>query len=155
LVSGGDIVLCAGGIASPHLLLTSGIGPADELREHGVPIVRDLPGVGKGIQDHPSIDLPFKIRDEAPLPAEIQPLQTSLHYTADDSDLVGDMQISCSAGSLNRMLRGTGGAVSRRLPSFIRRPAATLKGLRALPANVVVEQARSRNDLILLCAVAK
>ena len=47
-----EIVLSAGAIASPQLLMVSGIGPADELNQHGIPIVHELPGVGKNLQDH-------------------------------------------------------------------------------------------------------
>lgn len=50
-----EIVLCAGAFNSPHLLLLSGIGPADELREVGVEPVHDLPGVGRNLQEHASI----------------------------------------------------------------------------------------------------
>ncbi len=46
------VVLCAGAIGSPHLLLCSGIGPADELAAAGVEPVHDLPGVGKNLLDH-------------------------------------------------------------------------------------------------------
>src|SRR5581483_2711089 len=52
-VTARTIVLSAGAINSPHLLLLSGIGPAGELRELGVDVVRDLPGVGRNLQDHP------------------------------------------------------------------------------------------------------
>ncbi len=47
-----EVFLCAGAIGSPHLLLLSGIGPADELRARGIEPVLDLPGVGKNLQDH-------------------------------------------------------------------------------------------------------
>lgn len=47
-----EVLLCAGAIASPQLLLLSGIGPADELRELGVPLIQSLPGVGRNLQDH-------------------------------------------------------------------------------------------------------
>jgi choline dehydrogenase len=47
-----EIILCAGVVNSPQVLMLSGIGPADELREHGVDVVCDLPGVGKNLQDH-------------------------------------------------------------------------------------------------------
>ena len=43
----------AGAIGSPQLLLLSGIGPADHLREVGVPVAARLPGVGENLQDHP------------------------------------------------------------------------------------------------------
>jgi choline dehydrogenase len=48
----GEVVLCGGAINSPHLLMLSGIGPADELRGHGIAPVLDLPGVGRNLQDH-------------------------------------------------------------------------------------------------------
>ena len=47
-----EIALCAGAIASPQLLLLSGIGPGNELRQHGIDIVHTLPGVGRNLQDH-------------------------------------------------------------------------------------------------------
>ncbi|MFF1574489.1 GMC family oxidoreductase [Leifsonia sp. NPDC058292] len=47
-----EVVLCAGALDSPRILLRSGIGPADELRELGIEPVVDLPGVGKNLHDH-------------------------------------------------------------------------------------------------------
>ena len=46
------MILSAGSINSPKLLKLSGIGPAAELRKHGIPVLRDLPGVGENLQDH-------------------------------------------------------------------------------------------------------
>ena len=51
-VYGGEIISCGGAINSPSLLQLSGIGDAKELEEIGVPVVHDLPGVGKNLQDH-------------------------------------------------------------------------------------------------------
>jgi choline dehydrogenase-like flavoprotein len=48
-----EVVLCAGALGSPQLLMLSGLGPAEQLREHGIPLVADLPGVGGNLQDHP------------------------------------------------------------------------------------------------------
>jgi choline dehydrogenase len=47
------VVLCGGAINSPQLLMLSGIGPADHLRQHGIEVVADLPGVGENLHDHP------------------------------------------------------------------------------------------------------
>jgi choline dehydrogenase-like flavoprotein len=48
----GEVLLTAGAIGSPRLLMLSGIGPADHLRGLGLPVVHDLPGVGANLQDH-------------------------------------------------------------------------------------------------------
>jgi|FEC22Drversion2_1045045.scaffolds.fasta_scaffold00215_41 choline dehydrogenase len=47
-----EIVLSCGTVNSPQLLMLSGIGPADHLARHGIPVVADLPGVGANLQDH-------------------------------------------------------------------------------------------------------
>jgi choline dehydrogenase len=49
-----EVILCGGAFGSPQLLMLSGIGPADDLRRHGIPVVQDLPGVGRNLQDHPA-----------------------------------------------------------------------------------------------------
>ena len=48
----GEVLLSAGAVNSPQLLMLSGIGPADHLRAHGIDIAQDLPGVGANLQDH-------------------------------------------------------------------------------------------------------
>ena len=50
-----EVILSAGTFNSPQLLQLSGIGPADELRQHGITVVQDLPWVGRNLQDHHSI----------------------------------------------------------------------------------------------------
>jgi choline dehydrogenase len=52
---GGEVVLCAGAYGSPAILLRSGIGPVDHLRELGVPVTMDLSGVGENLLDHPLV----------------------------------------------------------------------------------------------------
>jgi choline dehydrogenase-like flavoprotein len=50
-----EVILAGGAINSPQLLMLSGIGPADELRRHGIAVAHDLPGVGRNLQDHPTV----------------------------------------------------------------------------------------------------
>jgi choline dehydrogenase len=57
-----EVVLSGGAINSPQLLMLSGIGPADHLREVGVDVVHDLPGVGAGLQDHPLVPVVWNVR---------------------------------------------------------------------------------------------
>ncbi|WP_018681255.1 GMC family oxidoreductase [Actinokineospora enzanensis] len=54
-----EVLLAAGAIGSPHLLLRSGVGPADQLAEHGVPLVADAPGVGANLTDHVLVPMAF------------------------------------------------------------------------------------------------
>ncbi len=57
----GEVILAAGSIGSTQILLLSGIGPAEHLREHGIPIVLDRPGVGANLQDHLQLRLIYKV----------------------------------------------------------------------------------------------
>jgi choline dehydrogenase len=50
-----SVVLCAGTLRTPQLLMLSGIGPAAELAAHGIEVVADLPGVGRNLHDHPIV----------------------------------------------------------------------------------------------------
>jgi choline dehydrogenase-like flavoprotein len=50
-----EVILAAGAIGSPQLLMLSGVGPAAQLQEVGVPVVHDLPAVGENLQDHPYV----------------------------------------------------------------------------------------------------
>ncbi len=58
----GEVILAAGSIGSPQIMLLSGIGPAEHLREHGIPVVLDRPGVGANLQDHLQLRLIYKSR---------------------------------------------------------------------------------------------
>ncbi len=55
-----EVILSAGAIGSPQILLLSGIGPADELKALGINAVHDLPGVGKNLHDHLELDLQWR-----------------------------------------------------------------------------------------------
>lgn len=62
-----EVLLCAGAIDSPRLLMLSGIGPADELRSHGIPVAVDLPDVGRHLEDHLLLaGVAYKARREVP-----------------------------------------------------------------------------------------
>ena len=57
-----EVILCGGAIGSPQMLLLSGVGPAAELAGLGIPVVHDLPGVGKALQDHYSAAIKLKCK---------------------------------------------------------------------------------------------
>ncbi len=50
-----EVLLCAGALQSPHILMLSGVGPKDHLAENGIATVHDLPGVGQNLHDHPDV----------------------------------------------------------------------------------------------------
>ena len=58
-----EVILAAGALQSPQLLMLSGIGDARHLQEQGIPVLHDLPGVGQNLQDHP--DFVFKFRSRS------------------------------------------------------------------------------------------
>ncbi|WP_338118959.1 GMC family oxidoreductase [Paracraurococcus ruber] len=62
IVAEREVILSAGAIASPHLLLLSGIGPAEHLHSVGVPVVHDLRDVGRNLQDHFQARLAFRVQ---------------------------------------------------------------------------------------------
>jgi choline dehydrogenase-like flavoprotein len=53
------VIVTAGALRTPQLLMLSGLGPAAHLAEHGITAVRDLPAVGSHLQDHPAVAVPF------------------------------------------------------------------------------------------------
>lgn len=55
-----EVILSAGALQSPQLLMLSGVGPKGELQRHGINVVSDLPGVGENLQDHPDVVVTYK-----------------------------------------------------------------------------------------------
>ena len=78
----GEVIVSAGAVQSPHLLMLSGIGPAEHLEEHGSDVEVDLQGVGRNLQDH----LRYSVAYESPEPLELGWLEETQRY---DSVLVG------------------------------------------------------------------
>lgn len=60
VMAGREVILSAGTIGSPQILMLSGVGEAAHLKDHGIPLVADLPGVGQGLQDHVVASLRFR-----------------------------------------------------------------------------------------------
>ena len=78
--AGAEVVLAASSINSPKLLMLSGIGPAEHLREHGIEVVADRPGVGANLQDHLEIYLQVQCR---------QPITLYRHWNLFSKALIG------------------------------------------------------------------
>ncbi|MDA1002997.1 MAG: GMC family oxidoreductase N-terminal domain-containing protein [Chloroflexi bacterium] len=87
------IVLSTGTIQTPGVLLRSGIGPRAELDRLGVPVVRDVPGVGENLCDHPAIGVICDLKDPSLASEELPLIQTILRYTAPGSEHRNDLQV--------------------------------------------------------------
>lgn len=90
-IEGGEIVLCAGAIGTPHLLLLSGVGPAEELRRAAVAVVADLPGVGRNLQDHPSSRVLWRSASDRPPAPGAPRIQTGARWTSRESGRPNDL----------------------------------------------------------------
>src|SRR5882724_4703473 len=95
-VAADRVVLSAGAIRSPQLLMLSGIGPEDQLRPCGIPIVQELPGVGQHLWNHLSAQMTFKVTDGISLTTHTDAVHFSLHYTAQGSSASNDMVLRTS-----------------------------------------------------------
>ena len=96
-VEGDGIVLSAGVIGSAHILLLSGVGPADQLDGVGIPMVHELPGVGQNMQDHPIVVATFKPVAGYVADTTGPRIQVGLRWTAAGSHLRNDLQILISS----------------------------------------------------------
>ena len=93
-VEGEEIILSAGAVGSPHIMLLSGIGPAEQLGALGIPVVHNSPGVGKNLKDHPKVYLSWDIFESYPAQTRTAPGGTALRLTAPGSTLRNDLSIS-------------------------------------------------------------
>jgi 5-(hydroxymethyl)furfural/furfural oxidase len=79
-----EVILCGGAIFSPALLMRSGIGPGNALQALEIPVIRDLPGVGSNLQNHPVAFIGLHLRRSARQPRQLRTTPTlSLRLTAD------------------------------------------------------------------------
>ncbi|MCK9879072.1 FAD-dependent oxidoreductase [Frankia sp. Ag45/Mut15] len=155
-ITAGEVVLSAGAIMSPHLLALSGIGPRADLEAAGIPMILDLPAVGKGFTDHP--DLSFTWRSRRPIPP-VTPgtpaFESVLNFPSGSAAYGEDLEIMPSLRSLAD-IAGLGAAVGRdhtATARMIRHPVATLRALRGVSIRRLAQQAAHRNELFLAIAL--
>ncbi len=88
-----EVIVSAGTIGSPQLLMVSGIGPANHLREHGIGVVADVPGVGENLHDHLLSPVIFSAEREVGAPSPGLPAcQTHLFWRSRPGLVVPDIQ---------------------------------------------------------------
>ncbi len=90
-----EVIISGGAFLSPKLLMLSGIGSAEHLRSHSIPVLVDLPGVGQNLQDHMRLQVIYKSNKELPVPTLL--CETAL-FTSSRPDIPPNLQINFSAG---------------------------------------------------------
>jgi choline dehydrogenase-like flavoprotein len=96
-VAGAHIILSAGAVGSPQLLMLSGVGPAAQLRSLGIPVVQDMSGVGQNLRDHPKVYVTWEINKGYPVEARPARGGACLRCTAPGSDWRNDISINMGA----------------------------------------------------------
>ncbi len=92
-VEGQEIILSAGAVQSPQLLMLSGVGPAAQLAGLGIPVVHDLPGVGRNMKNHPSASIRFQPGENPPPAADAPRNQVALRFSPANSPTRNDVQV--------------------------------------------------------------
>ena len=114
-VAAEQIILSAGAVGSPHLLLLSGVGPAGQLERAGIPVVQDIPGVGQNLKDHPKVYVAWEVGDGFVAPSNRGAGGAALRLTAPGSHLRNDLGINLSVQVAPRV-RGTAPAYQAQAP---------------------------------------
>ena len=96
-VESDKVVLSAGALKSPHILMLSGIGPKDQLDEYGIDVLQNTPGVGANLRNHPISPISFKVKEGIKLQPDASGVRIALRYTAKGSDDSNDMMMTTSS----------------------------------------------------------
>ena len=96
-VQGEQVILSAGAVGSPQLLMLSGVGPGQHLSGMGIPVVQDLPGVGQNLRDHPKVYTTWRINEDYPAPSTLPQRGAVLRCSAPGSHLPNDLDITLGA----------------------------------------------------------
>ena len=91
------VVLSAGALKSPHILMLSGIGPKEQLEEFGVPVLQDTPGVGANLRNHPISPISYRVKEGITLVPDASGVRIALRYTAAGSHESNDMMMTTSS----------------------------------------------------------
>ena len=87
------VALCAGALKSPHILMLSGVGPREQLEEHGVPVLVESPGVGQNLFNHPMSSVTFQVNEDVKLTANAEALRFGLRITSDAPSHPNDVML--------------------------------------------------------------
>jgi choline dehydrogenase len=138
IVRATEIVLAAGALRSPHILMLSGIGPADHLRRLGISVMVDLAGVGRNLTDHPELLVNYAIGQGAAEMAGRGAMTSVLHCSSESAHGAGDLEIMPMTRTARAMLG--------RRSALLHRPLKALAGLRGTSLRAVRSQAWTRGS---------
>jgi choline dehydrogenase-like flavoprotein len=144
-----EIVLCAGAVHSPHLLMLSGIGPADELRKFGLPVVLDQPAVGRDFFDHPHLYLYYQPRPGFEHVLDGPLTEVSLNHTASGSDIVGDLELCAGVTTFRTQMFGPprGWLPGSAYLDLARRPRRFLRAMRGASVRKALDDVRHQSEM--------
>jgi len=136
VIYGDEIVLSAGAVKSPHILMLSGVGPGEQLRKFGIPVVYDNPNVGQNFTDHGGaggVKYSYKMKGDYDL-LELPGFHVGLHFTAEGSDVHSDMLALASSYPQNRQILYK--------TSLFSQAKMALNVMRTMSLRQVIDQAR-------------
>ena len=94
-VEAGSVVLSAGALKSPHILMLSGIGPRDQLERFGIQVIRELPGVGQNLWNHPATNVSFRVKDGIEMAPNSAAVRFTLRVTSSPPSHTNDLMLHC------------------------------------------------------------
>jgi choline dehydrogenase len=153
VIEGREIVLSAGGVKTPHVLLVSGVGPRAELERHGIPVVCDRAGVGAAFSDHPDIAVSWRPRRRVVDYSTSQSMAACLNFTAESSSVEGDLEILPMIKPMGYLLTGSAHGVVNGARTFLRHPVRSLRALKGVSLRRFAQQVNHQGDLALLVAL--
>jgi choline dehydrogenase len=129
-----EVVISAGALRSPQLLMLSGIGPADHLRSVGIDVLVDLPGVGRNLEDHFELSVKWEFSGSTPPMPGRGVMTTVLNWRSSLAGATDDLEIlPFVATSADQM----------RVGSMAKRPFKTLAAMRHTSPRFLIAQARA------------
>ena len=95
-LEGDQIILSAGAVGTPQILMLSGVGPGDHLRRLGIPMVLDVPGVGQNLRDHPKVYVTWRAKEDYRPQWDRPRSGIALRLTSPGSSMPNDVSVNVS-----------------------------------------------------------
>lgn len=153
VIRGAEIVLSAGAVKTPHLLMLSGIGPSKELARAGIHVLRDAPGVGTNFSDHPDIAIGWQPRRGIVDYSTSQSMSACLNFPSEGSNFGSDLEILPMIKPMGYLLTGRAQATVSGAATFLRHPMRSLRAMRGVSLRRFSQQVAHQGDLAFLVAV--